>query len=149
MEILIKVRLHTYLFNTYEELFQIVIDTVIILIVKEEKVSKYFSIIYDSTPDISRYDQLSFIGFPEERFLEFLKNPDHTGKEIANEVINFFFAKGLDKSNCRGPTYDNAVNMLVIYFDPRSRIKDINPLAFFISCSAYSLNLVGSGDSMC
>jgi hypothetical protein len=53
-------------------------------IIQEAQAAKYFSVIVDSTPDISHTDQLSFVllyrredGTPVERFLTFLANPGH------------------------------------------------------------------------
>ncbi|KAL4090277.1 hypothetical protein QTP88_025149 [Uroleucon formosanum] len=44
----------------------------------------------------------------------------------------------------RGQTYDNAINMSRQYSGLQTRIKEINPLADYIPCSAHSLNLVVS-----
>ena len=125
-------------------------------IVKEIQESKYFSIIVDSTPDITHKDQLSFIiryvskeGTPKERFLRFIKNPVHTGKELAETVMSFLKANELDISSCRGQTYDNAANMSGIYSGLQTRIKEVNHLAYFIPCSAHFLSLVGSSAATC
>ncbi|KAF0694790.1 zinc finger MYM-type protein 1-like [Aphis craccivora] len=61
-----------------------------------EKVKKtiYFSIIVDSTPDISYTDKLAFIfryvsnnSEPVERFLKFLANSGHKSKDLADAVF--------------------------------------------------------------
>lgn len=109
-------------FSTYEEIIIIMGKTVSEEIVKEIVESKYFSIIVDSTPDVSHCDQLSFViryvnrdGLPRERFLEFIRNTGHTGEELADSVLKFLDSHGLDIKNCRGQTYDNAANLSGIY----------------------------------
>jgi len=137
-------------FNIYEQFISIMADNVIQQMVKEIKEAKYFSISIDSTPDISHVDQLSFIfryvqnnGSPVERFLGFLPNSGHKSEELADAVFLVLESHGLDINNCRGQSYDNASNMSGMYTGLQARIKEVNPLATFVPCSAHSLNLVG------
>jgi hypothetical protein len=58
-------------FQTHEQIITLMSDTVLQIIIKEIQTAKYFSIIVDSTPDVSHVDQLSFViryvdgkGFP-------------------------------------------------------------------------------------
>ena len=85
-------------------------------IVNKIKEAKFYSLIVDSTPDISNVDQLTVIfryihptGI-KEIFLEFLPIFSHTGvnSEKKLEFLNKF---DLDITNCRGQSYDNAFNM--------------------------------------
>jgi len=119
-------------------------------IVKELKVSKYFSISIDSTPDISHVDKLSFMmryvletGLPVERFLCFVSNPGHKALDLTNAITNTLKSHDIDISDCRGQSYDNASNMSGQYSGVQARIKEINPLVYYVPCSAHSLNLVG------
>lgn len=147
----------SYLSSTIcDELIEIMGRSVTESILKEVKTSKYFSIIVDSTPDVTHNDQLSFIlryvneyGYPEERFVEFFKNQGHTGKELVDSVFEFFKGHGLDIQNCRGQSFDNASNMSGIYSGLQARLKEANPLIFYVPCSAHSLNLVGSSAAEC
>lgn len=102
--------------------------TVLENIVQETITSKYFSIIIDSTPDISKVDQLTVAiryilpdGSPVERFLGFLPSVGHKAKDM--ELAHFFSDLGIDMKNCRGQSYDNAQNMSGIYNGLQSRIK--------------------------
>ncbi|XP_065645449.1 uncharacterized protein LOC136075929 [Hydra vulgaris] len=104
----------------------------------------------DSTSDISHVDQPSFIfryvqknGCPVERFLGFLPNPGHKSEELADAVFLVLELHGLDINNCRGQSYDNASNMSGRYTGLQARIKEVNPLATFVPCSAHSLNHFG------
>ncbi|XP_025205923.1 zinc finger MYM-type protein 1-like [Melanaphis sacchari] len=136
--------------QTYGEFIQIMAEQITKQIVEEVKVSKYFSISVDSTPDVSHVDQLSFIirylskdGTPIERFLKFIANTGHKSEQLADAVFDTLNQYNLDFKNCRGQSYDNASNMAGKYTGLQARIKEVIPLAIYVPCSAHSLNLVG------
>ncbi|XP_072161308.1 zinc finger MYM-type protein 1-like [Bemisia tabaci] len=143
---------HTsYLSSTVsEEFILLMAQKVKTIILQEAKDSKYFGIVLDSTPDISHTDELTFIlryvknGEPVERFLCFLPNIGHKAEEVVEAVIKVFEECGLDVSNCRGQSYDNASNMSGIYSGVQARIKELCSHAEYVPCAAHSLNLVGS-----
>jgi hypothetical protein len=118
-------------------------------IVDRIKSSKYFSVTVDSTPDNSHTDQLTCVirylenDGPVERFLTFLSNTGHKGNEMADALISFLQTVGLDISNCRGQSYDNASNMSGKYIGMQTLIRQKSPYAIFVPCSVHSLNLVG------
>ncbi|XP_033221159.1 zinc finger MYM-type protein 1-like [Belonocnema kinseyi] len=63
-------------------------------IIEEIKMAKCYSMIVDSSPDISHVDQLSFIiryvkedGVPVERFLQFVQNPEHKSENLVNAIF--------------------------------------------------------------
>lgn len=126
------------------------------IIINDIKRAKYFSIIVDSTPDISHTDQLSFViryvnenGLPVERFLLFFPNPGHKSENLADTVLSVLKAHTIDIQDCRGQSYDNASNMSGIYSGLQARIKEINQKALYIPCAAHSLNLVGTCAASC
>ena len=142
--------------TTYEDLIRLMGKLVSEKIDNEVISFKYFSVIVDSTPDISHNDQLSVIvryvtedGLSVERFLCFTKNTGHTGEKLSEAVLNSLELHGLKLDNCRGQSYDNAANMSGQYSGLQARLKEKNPLVFFIPCSAHSLNLVGSRAVQC
>ena len=98
----------SYLSKTiYEELIQLMAKKVSTAIVKETKEAKYYSIIVDSTPDISHVDQLTFIvryvkndGSAVERFLTFIENPGHKAEELATAVFTRLSAYDIDIADC-------------------------------------------------
>lgn len=142
--------------QTCDEFITIMAEEVVRKIILETKEAKYFSISVDSTPDIAHVDQLSFIlryvnteGTPVERFLAFIPNAGHKSEELANIVLETLIKHDLDVANCRGQSYDNASNMSGRYTGLQARIKEVNPLAVYVPCSAHSLNLVGSCAAEC
>ncbi|KAL7400230.1 hypothetical protein ABVT39_008832 [Epinephelus coioides] len=120
------------------------------VIAEELRDAKYFSVIVDSTPDLSHVDQLTFIfrfvskqGNIVERFLAFEPIQSHTGQSLADCVIAMVENLGLDLSNCRGQSFDNASNMSGRYNGLQAHLKQRNPLIHYVPCAAHSLNLVG------
>lgn len=141
---------------TYEELMLLMGKSVSEKIGNEVISSKYFSVIVDSTPDLSHNDQLSVVvryvtdcGLSVERFLCFMKNTGHTGQKVFEKLMNSLEQHGLKVDNCRGQSYDNAANMSGMYSGLQARLKERNPLVYFIPCAAHSLNLVGSQAVKC
>ena len=137
--------------NVCDELIHIMAKKVTDEIIAEVKVSKYYSISVDSTPDLSHIDQLTFIlryvtreGSPVERFVKFIEIHGHGAEYLASTVLDTLRDNEISIMDCRGQTYDNASNMAGKYTGLQQRIKDINPLAEFIPCAGHSLNLVGS-----
>lgn len=138
-------------YNTANEFIHFLADEVRAVIKREIYGSKYFSLIVDSTPDISHTDQLTIViryvneaGLSIERFFEFLPNTGHKGKDMESEVVEFLKNREIDIMNCRGQAYDNASNMSGKYNGLQSRIKAINELAVYIPCSGHTLNLTAT-----
>ena len=124
--------------------------------VKELLASKYYSLIIDSTPDITHSDQLTIIiryllpnGKPVERFCGFIPIYSHTGENLESTVINYLNKMNIDLLNCKGQSYDNASNMSGKYNGLQARLKNRNKAAHYIPCSTHSLNLVGNYAAEC
>ena len=126
-------------------------NQVLAVIVKKLQQSKYFSVSIDSTPDISRIDQLTIVvryvrmsdGEVVERFLTFIPIESDTGEGLATTVLKFLNECDIDIKNLRRQSYDNAADMSGCYNGLQAHICQINPLAHYISYAAHSLNLVG------
>lgn len=119
-------------------------------IAAEIQQAKQFSVIVDSTPDLSHTDQLAFIfrfvseeGKIIERFVGFKPIESHTGESLANTVMALLDSLGLNIANCRGQGYDNASNMSGRYNGLQAHLKNKNLLIHYIPCAAHSLNLEG------
>ncbi len=148
----------SYLSSTVcEELICLMGEKVKKTIAEELQNAKYFSVIVDSTPDMSHVDQLTFNfrfvseeGKVVERFIGFEPIHSHTGASLAEcviKMVNYL----LDLSNCRGQSYDNASNMAGKYTGLQAHLKKINPVIHYVPCAGHSLNLVGvnSIDNSC
>ncbi|KMQ87036.1 zinc finger mym-type protein 1-like protein [Lasius niger] len=122
-------------------------------IIKEVKIAKYFSILFDCTPDVSHQEQMSqilryvkvFNGKVsiEERFIDFIHSHEKTGNGLANEILQKLKVDGLNIANIRGQGYDNGTNMSGKYNGVQAKIQQINKYARFVPCAAHSLNLAG------
>ncbi|KAE9534354.1 hypothetical protein AGLY_008444 [Aphis glycines] len=125
---------------------------------KVKNKSFFFSIIIDTTQDISKVDQLSEIyrycviekdeyGNPKnvcvkETFLAFHEVVDQSASSLSELILQNIEKKGLSIAKCRGQGYDGAANMSGMYNGLQKRIKDIEPSAAYVHCSAHNLNLV-------
>ncbi|KAL4107521.1 hypothetical protein QTP88_017858 [Uroleucon formosanum] len=99
-------------------------------IVSEIKERKYFSLIVDSTSDITTHDQLTIAvwyitkeGKPVERFLGFMSSVGHKGSDMELAILKKFSELNINLKYCRGQSYDNASNISGIYNGLQSRIK--------------------------
>ncbi|KAF0685712.1 zinc finger MYM-type protein 1-like, partial [Aphis craccivora] len=120
------------------------------------KEAKYYSIILDCTPDVSHTEQMTLIvRFVlidlknkesnvkiHEHFLGFIPVESSTGMSLSDILIQRLRDLDIPIQNMRGQGYDNGANMKGKHSGVQRRIRNINPRAFFIPCSAHSLNLV-------
>nr|XP_047129436.1 zinc finger MYM-type protein 1-like [Hydra vulgaris]XP_047129437.1 zinc finger MYM-type protein 1-like [Hydra vulgaris] len=127
--------------------------------------AKYYSLILDCTPDISHMEQMTvvfrFVSATEsssekpaevvvsEHFLTFLELQDTTGANMTKVVIDKLQELGVNLDDMRGQGYDNGANMRGKYNGVQARIRQLNPRAFFVPCSAHSLNLVLNDAANC
>lgn len=109
---------------------------------------KYFSIIVDSTCDISHIDQLSIFmryvqecGTPTNVFLIFVPNTGHKCEELYTSITNSLAFLEINLDDCRA----NCTIMLRpsgACTDLQARIKNANKFTEFILSSVHSLNLI-------
>lgn len=148
----------TYLSNDIQnEFINIAAERVRAHIIHLIKERKYFSIMFDATPDISHNEQISQVirtvnaskegVVIEEHFLGFIHMDLKTGEDLANTILKSISEDGLEIENCRGQGYDNGANMAGKYNGVQAKIKQVNPQAVFIPCAAHSLNLVGQNSA--
>lgn len=145
----------TYLsWEIQNEFIQICGDAVKTKILEQIKNHKYFAVMVDSTPDVSKKDQLSFIirhvsashsgCFVLESFLDFVSTTKKTGKDIAEVILKTLEDYGLSIENCVGQGYDNGSNMSGVHNGVQAKISEKNINARYVPCLAHSLNLVGT-----
>lgn len=123
-------------------------------ILNKVRESKYFSIILDCTPDVSHTEQITVILRHVlldnetknvticENFLDFCPINSSTGEGLLNFVTDLFSQLNLNIQNLRGQGYDNGSNMRGKHSGLQKKILEINNRAFYVPCSAHSLNLV-------
>jgi len=73
----------------------------------------------------------------------------HKAEELTDAVLTVINSYNIGISYLRGQIYDNAINMSGQYSGLQARIKEINPLAEYIPCSAHSLILIGTYAASC
>ncbi|XP_060864291.1 zinc finger MYM-type protein 1-like [Metopolophium dirhodum] len=136
------------------ELIEILATNLQQLICEEIRSAQCFSIIIDSTQDITKIDQVSFIfrytivDYKEskleikESFLGFYPLDKHDAEGHVNLIKAVLNTHNLDISKCRGQGYDGASVMSGCFSGVQKRITDIIPNASFVHCAAHNLNLV-------
>jgi hypothetical protein len=114
-----------------EEVISIIGREVLKEIIARVKLSKYYSISLDSTPDEGHVDQLTLVlrymesGGPVERFVTFMANTGHKAGDMFDALMKFLKEQGLDIADCRGQSYDNASAMSGIYNGLQAKVGSI------------------------
>ena len=93
--------------NICDEFVGLIDNQVRAEIIEEIKSATYYSIIVDSTPDISHVDQLTFViryvsscGNIKERFVGFIPIDKHNSSYLEQEVLETLTKLGVDIKNC-------------------------------------------------
>ena len=150
---------HKYLSPTIQnELIELLASKVKNILLDDIKDAPFFSIVLDTTPDITRVDQLSFVFRyikivydsdkkpvdlqVKESFIEFQPVDDHTAGGLEAMVISFLENNGIDFSKCRGQAYDGASVMSGAYTGLQARLQKLEKNAKYVHCAAHNLNLV-------
>lgn len=118
----------------------------------------FFSIISDTTQDITKIDQLSQViwyveiekdesGKPKEirineSFLGFERVDDQSASGLENKLLNGLDRRNIDLKKRRGHGYDGAAVINGIYSGVQERISQKQENATFVHCAAHRLNLV-------
>ncbi|KAL6456301.1 hypothetical protein MHYP_G00348440 [Metynnis hypsauchen] len=125
-------------------------------ILKEREDAIYYSVICDSTPDISHTEQnvllVRYVHHDKEdsgvwkiveRFIEVKDFHKKTGQEISEMILEALQSNGIPLQECRGQGYDNGANMSGKVKGVQAQILKVNPLATFSPCASHTLNLAG------
>ncbi|KAL4126127.1 hypothetical protein QTP88_010356 [Uroleucon formosanum] len=136
------------------ELIELLALNVKKIICDEIRNAQCFTIIMDSTQDITKVDQVSLIiryvivDYEEksfkimESFLGFYPLIKHGAEDHVNLIYEILNNCKLDIKRCRGQGYDGASVMSGAYTGVQKRISDVVPSASYIHCTAHNLNLV-------
>ncbi|KAB0802982.1 hypothetical protein PPYR_05168 [Photinus pyralis] len=95
--------------------------------------SPFFSIIMDTTQDIAKVDQVSFV----IRFVHLIKDADtvnivHDAEDMVNQLLSFFEKNNLSVEKLRAQGYDGAANMSGIYNGLQAKILEKQPNALYV-----------------
>lgn len=151
-----------YLSHTItDELITILSNDLLQTICAEINACQCFSIITDSTQDITKLDQLSIIiryvliNYEsktlevKESFVGFYNLKSHGAVDYVDLTQNVLIKLGLDINKCRGQGYDGASVMSGAHSGVQTRIKHIVPTAKYVHCCSHNLNLVISDAAKC
>lgn len=112
------------------------------------KNAKIFSILVDETQDLSCYEQVSIvIRYVDDKFeihevfYGFYKTDRTDSTTLANLIKEILLKNNLKVENIRGQCYDGAAAMRGTYNGVQAKIRELNPLAFYVHCYAHILNL--------
>lgn len=140
----------TFLFNSSQNaLLDILKEQIRAKILDEIKHSQMFSVIIDTTTDISNLEQFTLIaryvykGFIQERLVALVTASDGTGKGLFQEFCNITDKYNLNwQSYLYAQSYDGAASMQGQYSGLKTLIQQQNHKAIYIWCFAHLLNLV-------
>ncbi|XP_063749772.1 zinc finger MYM-type protein 1-like [Eleginops maclovinus] len=140
------------------EMISIMAQTVLDEIVKEIHEAEFYSVILDTTQDISKVDQLSqvlrYVTIPKddndvpsdvqihESFMGFHSVHDQSAHGLEKIILELLEMKGISVNKCRGQGYDGAATMSGVYSGLQKRISDREPNAMYVHCASHNLNLV-------
>ncbi|XP_049306337.1 zinc finger MYM-type protein 1-like [Bactrocera dorsalis] len=138
------------------DLIAVLVQKVENALVNEIVTAPFYSILFDTTQDISKTDQLCELyrycviekdenGTPKalvikESFLRF--HEDQTALAMSKQIIKSINGKSISLNKCRGQGYDGANTMKGTYGGIQKLIRDIEPNAVYVHCAAHNLNLV-------
>ena len=135
------------------ELIQLLAKSVTSSLVQKINGAPLWSLILDSTSDVTRVDQLSVIVrwvnvtgeecTVVESFLGFIKVTDPNAARIASKAEKFIPDLGIDFNKLQGQEYDGASVMSGIHAAEQALVKKLVEAPVpFVHCGCYNLNLV-------
>ncbi|XP_050065711.1 zinc finger MYM-type protein 1-like [Aphis gossypii] len=124
-----ETHVHYLGYEIQDELIKMMAAEVKQRIIDSIKTAKYFSIIMNTTPDISHNEQLTILiriinmdnknttSAPviNEYFLDFINVKSTTGLNLSEILISQLKIYNIDLKDCRGQAYDNGSNMIEQY----------------------------------
>jgi len=141
--------------ESQNEFIQILASTVREKLLQDIRKTKYYGVMFDSTPDAAHHEQMSQviryvdINFEEktvvvkESFLGFIQAHKKDAASIADIILQQFEKDKLSFEDCRSQCYDNASVMSGYKSGVQQRLAALNSKATFVNCDNHTLNLVG------
>jgi hypothetical protein len=139
----------TYLsHDSQNEFIKLLADDVKKTIIKDVTHAGIYSVMADTTPDISRSDQLSVcvryidsLGDVSERLLEVCQTKDKTGLGVAEKIYEVLVENSLPVENIAFQSYDYASSMSGRINGTQQKLSELaGHMIPFIPCQAHRLN---------
>jgi hypothetical protein len=131
-----------------EEILKMLRNAVSDKILQQIRAAKYYSILIDETSDISRLEQVSIcIRYVDDKFeikedfIGFYETTNTKSETLLSIIKDVLIRYQLDLNDMRGQCYDGANNMKGEISGLQTRIRELNPSALFVHCTAHRLNL--------
>lgn len=141
----------TFLSNkSQNKILNILCEIIRSKILLQVKAAKIFSVIIDTTTDVSNTEQLTFLlryvdnkGVIQERLVALETAPDGTGKGMFQTFCSITAKYNINwKEHLCARSFDGAASMQGEYTGLRTLIQKENPKALYVWCFAHLLNLV-------
>lgn len=127
--------------TTQNEFISVLANHLKEMLVIDIKSTKYFGIMFDSTPDISHTDQIpEVIRYVKisnrkvevkEVFLRFFPLKGKKADDLSSDILKNLEDDGLDIMMCRAQGYDNAATMAGVHGGVQAILKGKNNKAIF------------------
>lgn len=147
-----------YLHHDFQnQMISLLADSVVQSLLSKINSCPFYSIIVDTTQDLSKVDQMSivirYVTLSEnpthgneikinESFLGFWELRDQSSEGYETKILSTLEKLGIDIEKCRGQGYDGASTMSGQYTGLQQRIKAKAPNAEYVHCASHSMNLV-------
>lgn len=134
--------------TTINKIMNIIKSLIQINIANEVKEARSYSVLMDTTTDVSGFDQcvivLRYVLETEvkERIIGLKCVQSSTGESLFTAFIEMLNSTGLDINNCIANSFDGAANMSGQYKGVSARLQEQVPNHIHTWCYAHSLNLV-------
>lgn len=130
------------------EIISLLSDSVLRIVIQEIKKCDYYSIMVDETCDISVHEQVTFCirtvheNFDiSEDFIGLYETKNTEAGTLFEIVKDILLRLDLSLENLRGQCYDGASQMSGKFKGLQKLVKDLQPRATFVHCTAHSINL--------
>ncbi|KAL4107590.1 hypothetical protein QTP88_017915 [Uroleucon formosanum] len=133
---------------TIDNIITIISNLIKSTITKKVNEANMFSVLLDTTQDVSVMDQCSIVlrfvtdGMINERLISVKSCTDSTGKGMMNLLQNALEMVGLNIRHCIGNSTDGAANMRGTYNGFTSWLSVVTPEQVHVWCYSHVLNLV-------
>ncbi|CAB4057340.1 unnamed protein product [Lepeophtheirus salmonis] len=127
-------------------------------VIDEVTKSKYYCIIFDSTPDISNISQTSqvlrFVKITDnevkvkEPFLCFIEMKGKNVEQITSMILKQLKMDDFNIQDCHGQAFDNAAVMVAHQSCVQIHIREVTPNIVFVPCNNHCLSLAAVHEAL-